>query len=125
MEFSDRVPIYYQIKQYLYEQIITKHLLPGEQLPAVRQLAVDLTVNANTVQRALSELIQEGVIIPQRGRGNFVTKDQATLAELKDHVVDAQLAWLYDHLAALELTPSQMQAAFSAYVDAQQEDDHG
>ena len=59
MEFDDKIPIYYQIKQYLYQEIITDRLKSGDQLPAVRQLAADLTVNVNTVQRALTELIQE------------------------------------------------------------------
>ena len=75
MEFDDKVPIYFQIKQYLYQTIITDRLKSGAQLPAVRQLAAELTVNVNTVQRALSELIQEGVLVTRRGRGNFVTDD--------------------------------------------------
>lgn len=125
MEFDDRIPIYYQIKQYIYQQIITHHLAPGEQLPAVRQLAVDLTVNVNTIQRALSELIQEGVIESRRGRGNFVTEDLPKLAALKQRVVTTHLAWLYDQLQALALSPDEMQQAFSAYVAAQQEEHHG
>ena len=53
MKFDDKIPIYYQIKNYIYRQIIIGELAPGDKLPAVRQLAVDLTVNVNTVQRAL------------------------------------------------------------------------
>ncbi|BAN74901.1 putative transcriptional regulator [Lacticaseibacillus casei DSM 20011 = JCM 1134 = ATCC 393] len=48
MEFDDKVPIYLQIKQYLYQAIITDRLKSGAQLPAVRQLAAELTVNVNT-----------------------------------------------------------------------------
>ncbi len=71
MQFDDKVPIYYQIKQYIYRELIVEHLRAGDKLPAIRELAVTLTVNVNTIQRALSELISEGVIVSQRGKGNF------------------------------------------------------
>ena len=83
MKFDDKIPIYYQIKNYIYRQIIVGELAPGDKLPAVRQLAVDLTVNVNTVQRALGELISEKIIEPQRGKGNFVTEDRETIEKLK------------------------------------------
>ncbi|MCZ3394263.1 GntR family transcriptional regulator, partial [Enterococcus faecium] len=57
MKFDDKIPIYYQIKQYIYKEIIINHLTPGSKVPAVRQLALDLAVNVNTVQRSLRELI--------------------------------------------------------------------
>ncbi|MDN5951861.1 MAG: GntR family transcriptional regulator, partial [Loigolactobacillus coryniformis] len=56
MQFDDKVPIYYQIKQYIYRELIVEHLRAGDKLPAIRELAVTLTVNVNTIQRALSEL---------------------------------------------------------------------
>ena len=87
MEFDDKIPIYYQIKQYLYQEIITDRLKSGDQLPAVRQLAADLTVNVNTVQRALTDLIQEGVLETKRGRGNFVTNDMKVLIDMKKRLL--------------------------------------
>lgn len=53
MEFKDNVPIYIQIEQHLYRLIVQGELPAGQRIPSVRQLAVDLTVNVNTVQRAL------------------------------------------------------------------------
>lgn len=120
MEFDDKVPIYLQIKQYLYQAIITDRLKSGAQLPAVRQLAAELTVNVNTVQRALSELIQEGVLVTRRGRGNFVTDDIKVLIELKNRVIATELGTLYRQLADLNLSAEEMKDAFSQYVDEQE-----
>ncbi|QVI33824.1 GntR family transcriptional regulator [Lacticaseibacillus chiayiensis] len=120
MEFDDKVPIYLQIKQYLYQAIITGRLKSGAQLPAVRQLAAELTVNVNTVQRALSELIQEGVLVTRRGRGNFVTDDIKVLIELKNRVIATELGTLYRQLADLNLSAEKMKDAFAQYVDEQE-----
>ena len=53
MEFKDNIPIYLQIEQYLYREIAMGKLKAGEKIPSVRKLALELTVNVNTVQRAL------------------------------------------------------------------------
>ena len=120
MEFDDKVPIYLQIKQYLYQAIITDRLKSGAQFPAVRQLAAELTVNVNTVQRALSELIQEGVLVTRRGRGNFVTDDIKVLIELKNRVIATELGTLYRQLDDLNLSAAEMKDAFAQYVDEQE-----
>lgn len=117
MKFDDKVPIYYQIKTYLYYDVLTGKLKPGAKLPPVRQLAVDLTVNVNTVQRALTEMIAEKTIISQRGKGNFVTEDQAELAQLKEQLVMSQLAHVYDQLHRLNLSDSEIVASLQRYID--------
>ncbi|WP_137626104.1 GntR family transcriptional regulator [Lactiplantibacillus pingfangensis] len=117
MKFDDKVPIYYQIKTYLYYDVLTGKLKPGAKLPAVRQLAVDLTVNVNTVQRALTEMIAEKTIISQRGKGNFVTEDQDKLAQLKEQLVMSQLAHVYDQLHRLNLSDSEIVASLQRYID--------
>lgn len=117
MKFDDKIPIYYQIKLYLYREVLTGKLKPGDKLPPVRQLAVDLTVNVNTVQRALTEMIAEKTIISQRGKGNFVTEDQAALAQLKEQLVMTQLAQLYDQLHRLNLSDAEIVASLQRYID--------
>lgn len=117
MKFDDKVPIYYQIKTYLYYDVLTGKLKPGAKLPAVRQLAVDLTVSVNTVQRALTEMIAEKTIISQRGKGNFVTEDQDKLAQLKEQLVMSQLAHVYDQLHRLNLSDSEIVASLQRYID--------
>ncbi|MFL2028429.1 GntR family transcriptional regulator [Loigolactobacillus zhaoyuanensis] len=121
MNFNDKVPIYYQIKQYIYSEIISEKLTAGQKLPAIRQLAVTLTVNVNTIQRALSELISEGVLVTQRGKGNFVTTDIQLLVALKKRVVTAQFSELYDKLITLKISPPEMVQYLQDYIDQRKE----
>ena len=69
----DATPIYAQLERGLRAAIATGRLRPGDQLPTVRQLAVDLQVNANTVARVYLELERAGVIETRRGVGSFVS----------------------------------------------------
>ncbi|GEL14705.1 GntR family transcriptional regulator [Pediococcus cellicola] len=124
MKFDDKIPIYYQIKQYIYREIIIEELKPGQQIPAIRQLAVSLTVNVNTIQRALSELIDEGVLVTQRGKGNFVTTNTRTLVKLKNDVVEAQVRELYDQLSALNISPDEMLLYLKTYINSRKEVHH-
>ena len=70
---KDRTPIYAQLDRGLRAAIATGRLQVGDQLPTVRQLAVDLSINANTVARVYAELERAGVIETRRGIGSFVT----------------------------------------------------
>jgi GntR family transcriptional regulator len=72
IDARDRTPIYAQLERGLRAAIATGRLAPGDQLPTVRQLAVDLRVNANTVARVYAELERAGVIETRRGVGSFI-----------------------------------------------------
>jgi DNA-binding transcriptional regulator YhcF (GntR family) len=122
MKFDDKIPIYYQIKNYIYRQIITGKLVPGEKIPAVRQLAVDLTVNVNTVQRALGELISEGILESRRGLGNFVTEDQATIDQMKHRLIIQQLHEMYMNLHNLNVTDDEIVQYLRQYIEDRRKD---
>lgn len=77
---TSNVPIYLQIVEAVQRLVATGLLKPGDQLPTVRQLAVDLRVNPNTIARAYLELDRHGVISSQQGRGTYVTERQNTNA---------------------------------------------
>jgi GntR family transcriptional regulator len=68
----DAMPIYAQIEHGLRAAIATGRLRTGDQLPTVRQLAVELSVNANTVARVYAELERSGVLETRRGVGSFI-----------------------------------------------------
>jgi GntR family transcriptional regulator len=70
---KDRTPIYAQLDRGLRAAIATGRLQAGEQLPTVRQLAVDLTINANTVARVYAALERDGVLETRRGVGSFIS----------------------------------------------------
>ena len=67
------VPIYKQIVQQVEKGIMGGLLKPGDQLPTVREVALELTINPNTVARAYRELEYEGVIESIQGRGTFIS----------------------------------------------------
>jgi GntR family transcriptional regulator len=69
----DRTPIYAQLERGLRAAIATGRLRAGDQLPTVRQLAVDLRVNANTVARVYADLERAGVLETRRGVGSFIS----------------------------------------------------
>lgn len=68
-------PIYLQLVEQIKHLVAAGKLKPDAQLPTVRQLAIDLRVNPNTVARAYTQLAEEGVISTQQGRGTFVLEN--------------------------------------------------
>jgi GntR family transcriptional regulator len=66
------VPIYLQVIEQIKRSVAVGILQPGEQLPTVKQLALDLTINPNTVAKAYRDLERDGVIETAPGRGSFV-----------------------------------------------------
>lgn len=69
------LPIYYQIKHTIKNWIINKEFNPGEKIPSENELADKFNVNRLTVRQAISQLVQEGLLISKRGEGTFVTHD--------------------------------------------------
>ncbi len=70
------VPVYRQLIDQVLVAIASGSLKPGDQLPTVRQVAVDLSINPNTVVRAYRELEIRGILTTQQGTGTFVTRTQ-------------------------------------------------
>jgi len=123
MEYIDNVPIYLQIKDMLYRKIISNEYELGSQLPSVRQLAVEVSANSNTVQKALKEMTDENVVITQRGKGNFVTEDGTIVNKLKNHIVNEMFDATYDKLHSLKMDDTEIMNSFNNYVK-QREDSH-
>ena len=81
----DKTPIYTQLERGLRAAMATGRLRPGDQLPTVRQLAVELKINANTVGRVYADLERSGAIETRRGVGSFVTATAQTARPRKEH----------------------------------------
>jgi len=82
---ADATPIYAQVERGLRAAIAAGRLKPGDQLPTVRELAVDLRVNANTVARVYSELERAGVFETRRGVGTFVRAGRTEARPASEH----------------------------------------
>jgi GntR family transcriptional regulator len=98
IDHKSGVPIYIQIMNHVKHLIATGVLTPGQQLPTIRQLAVDITVNLNTVAHAYAELEREGLLTIQRGRGTFIAAPEngPDLTQMRD----SKLQTLVDNLFA-------------------------
>ena len=76
LDYRDKRPIYEQVVEKLERLIVSGGLEPGSRMPSVRSLAMELSVNPNTVQRAYNQLEQEGYLYTVTGRGSFVAPEK-------------------------------------------------
>ncbi len=85
IDLHSGVAIYVQIMDRIKHLVATGALRPGDQLPTIRQLSVDLRVDPNTVVHAYRELDREGIISTQQGRGTFISEhpDRAQLSQMR------------------------------------------
>ena len=92
LDLRSRIPIYEQLVETFKEAIINEVLKTDEQLPSVRILAQQLTINPNTIQKAYRELERQGYIFSLPGKGSFVArinhhKNDEKLAKLKEELI--------------------------------------
>jgi GntR family transcriptional regulator len=85
IDARDKTPIYAQLERGLRAAIVTGRLQMGDQLPTVRQLAVELRINANTVARVYSDLERAGVLETRRGVGSFVAAGPERARSPREH----------------------------------------
>lgn len=83
LDMTDKRPIYEQITEKVKDLIVRNILQKNEQLPSVRALAIELSINPNTIQRAYSELERTGYIFTVKGKGNFVADVSDLLPSLQ------------------------------------------
>ena len=88
IDYHDKRPIYEQIIDRFQMLILNGALEPDTQLPSVRSLAIELSINANTIQRAYSELEHRGLIYSVKGRGNFVSAQKDVVQEQQEKILD-------------------------------------
>lgn len=82
-QFSNDAPIYAQLIRQIRAGIVSGAFSPGERLPSVRDLAMEAGVNPNTMQRALAQLENEGLVRTERTAGRYVTEDRALIEQLR------------------------------------------
>ena len=87
LDYRDKRPLNEQVAEKIMNLIAQGGLVPGERLPSVRNLAVDLSVNPNTVQRAYAALEEKGYITTITGRGNYVSEESQWKGNLKNEVL--------------------------------------
>ena len=83
IEFDNNLPIYIQIMNYIKGEIVTGKLGPGDKILSVRELASELQINPNTVQRTFQELEREEIVETRRGMGRYVTSEESKIMTIK------------------------------------------
>ena len=84
LDYKDTRPIYEQVADKLQKLIINGVLEPDSKMPSVRSLAMELSINPNTIQKAYGELERTGFLYTIKGRGNFVTYNEELYLLKKD-----------------------------------------
>ena len=101
IRFDSSTPIYLQIIDETKRALARGELLPGDRVPAQRDLAKQIKVNPNTVQRAYREMEVQGIVETRRGEGTFTTTDARLIARLKKEMAEAAAAEFLRSLRAL------------------------
>ncbi len=119
MHFSENKPIYLQITDYFYDQILTKKWVDGDNIPSVREVAVLMEVNPNTALRAFHELQNNGIVSNKRGVGYFVTSDayNKVLDIKKKEFFDIKLPSLFKYMKLLHISIEELEALYYSDSD--------
>ena len=116
INYRDSRPIYEQIVENFKLQIYKGILQEGDQMPSVRNLAVELSTNPNTVQKAYAELERQGFMYTVKGRGNFVKGDNL-LKESKKNELIKEIVGLFSEAHEIGLSLDDLVEEIKKHVD--------
>jgi GntR family transcriptional regulator len=123
MEFTNQQPIYLQIAEMICEQILLKKFREDERVPSVREMAVQLEVNPNTVMRTFEFLQGKEIITNKRGIGYFVAADGISKATAlrKNEFLEAELPRLFKTAQLLNISFEELQEQYTTFINNQPE----
>ena len=110
MEFSEPKGIYLQIADQIRERVLEGDWRAGERVPSIRELAVELGVNPNTVTKSYQRLMDRGILSSRRGLGYFVSEDarERALEEMKDEFLRDELPKIVRTMRLLGIGPNEV-----------------
>ncbi|HAP57790.1 MAG TPA: GntR family transcriptional regulator [Sphaerochaeta sp.] len=111
MQFNTLFPIYLQIAEYIHDLILNRVWEDGQRIPSVRDMAMELEVNPNTVIRTYAMLQEEGTLENQRGIGYFTAKDARALVlkQRREKFIKRELPQLFSTMETLGITLEDLQ----------------
>jgi GntR family transcriptional regulator len=121
MEFTGHQAIYLQIVHYVCEQLLLRKWQAEEKLPSIRDLAIDLQVTPNTVQRSYDFLQELGIISNRRGVGIFVEKEaiKKVMAFKKSTFLKEDLPLIFRNMFLLKMEWNELEPLFNQYLKTQ------
>jgi len=119
MDFRDGQAIYLQIVEYVCEQILLKQWVPGNKIISIRDLAVSMEVNPNTVQRAYDFLQQREIIVNKRGVGYFVEEPavEKVIAFRKEQFIENELSVFFRNMYLLNISMDEIKARYREFIE--------
>ena len=115
IDFTTSFPIYLQIQKAFQQQSAGGVLKPGDKIPSQRDLAVQLKVNVNTVQRAYREMEALGLVETLRGQGTFVAQNEAVVAKMRREMLRGRVADFIRDMQALGCGPKEISALMESH----------
>ena len=122
-QFTSRAPVYLQVVSRIRADILSGVYKADEQIPPVRQLALEAGVNPNTMQRAFAVLEAEKLFVTRGTVGRFITTDTAVLDAARETVRRETVARLVEEARAVGLSPEDLIREIRAYVQAEETPD--
>ena len=118
MEFKENPAIYIQIAEYVCEQILLKKWKLGDKIISIRELAVQIEVNPNTVQRAYDLLQQQNIITNKRGIGYFIEDDamERILIFRKEQFIENELPVFMRNIFLLKMNFTEIKEMYDQFV---------
>ncbi len=118
MDFKENPAIYIQIAEYVCEQILLKKWKLGDKIISIRELAVDMEVNPNTVQRAYDFLQQRNIITNKRGIGYFIEEDalERILTFRREQFIENELPVFLRNIYLLKMDFKEIKTLFDQFV---------
>jgi DNA-binding transcriptional regulator YhcF (GntR family) len=119
MEFNDNKAIYLQISDLFLDEILMRKWNDGDRIPSVRELAVNIEVNPNTVMRTYSYLQDIGIIYNKRGIGYFLSDDayKATLKLRKQEFIKDELPQIFKTIHLLDIEFKDLENLYKNYLE--------
>ena len=108
MKFSNEHPIYLQIKNDIYYKICKGEIRPSDRLSSVRDYAIEVGVNPNTVQRTYNDMERDGIVEKRRGQGSYVTEDTGVIHRLRTQMALEQVQLFYRSMIQMGFTDKEI-----------------
>lgn len=122
-DFDDRYPIYQQIVTLFCRSFAKGEISPGERIPSIRDMALSLKVNANTIQRTYQEMERDKLISSKRGTGYFFTEDSKMIGTISNNMAKESMSRFLDEMRALGYNDEQIISEISHLMKG--ENDNG
>lgn len=120
-KFTGERPVYQQIMATIRGAILTGEWSPGQKILSVRDLAAQAQVNPNTVQRALTELEREGLLVGGGTNGRTVTQEQSVLSAMRDEALQELAQECIEKFRVFGLTPTQAANLLLSFAEKKEE----